>query len=269
MPALDRRSLLLALGSAALPLPVCAADPWEKEFSQWSEKDVQRIINDSPWAKTAAVPLSMGGGMSGRGGGGGGRRGGGGGGAPMGDASVGTGGGVSGGGGPAGGGDMSPGGAAPTIDFLIRWQSAAPIKAALVRARLGKEADTSEQAKAFIQQEEATYVVAVILPPGGGMRGMGGGRPGGEGAGPMGGAEEAEARIVQATTLSWKGHEGLHPVKVVMPKENSPAFVFHFAKTHPIELDDKEVQFSTTRGPLEIKKKFKLKDMVYQGKLAL
>ncbi len=76
--------------------------------------------------------------------------------------------------------------------------------------------------------------------------------------------------MIDATTLSWKGHEGLHPSKVVMPSQTSRAFVFHFPKTHPIELDDKEVAFATVaRGTTEIKKKFKLKDMVFNGKLAL
>ena len=282
MSAIDRRSLLLVLGAAAVPVPVFAAEPWQKEFSQWNDKDIQRIMQDSPWAKNAAVPMGTpgggGGGRSGGGGRGGGRGGGGGGGmadasGSSGGMSGGGGGGMGGGGGAGGGnqggGDMAPSGAPPTINFLIRWQSAAPVKAALVRSKMGKEADTSPQAKAFIEAEEETYVVAVIMPP------MGGGAPGAPGGGgdrkgpPGGGGPEAEARIVEATTLSWKAHEGVHPVKVVMPKENSPAFVFHFAKTHPIELDDKEVEFTTKRGPMEIKKKFKLKDMVYNGKLAL
>ena len=55
MSAVDRRSLLLALGAAAVPLPVFAADPWTKDFSEWNEKDIQRIMQDSPWAKNAAV----------------------------------------------------------------------------------------------------------------------------------------------------------------------------------------------------------------------
>jgi hypothetical protein len=283
MPTIDRRSLLLVLGAAAVPVPVFAAEPWQKEFSQWNDKDIQKILQDSPWAKNAAVPIGMpgGGGGGGRSGGRGGGRGGGGGGG-MADASGASGGmsggggggggmgggGGAGGGGNQGGGDMAPSGAPPTISFLIRWQSAAPVKAAVVRAKMGKEADTSTQAKEFIEKEEETYVVAVIMPPmGGGAPGAPGG--GGDRKGPPGGGPEAEARIVEATTLSWKAHEGVHPVKVIMPKENSPAFVFHFAKTHPIELDDKEVEFATKRGSMEIKKKFKLKDMVYNGKLAL
>ena len=148
--------------------------------------------------------------------------------------------------------------------------AAAPVKAAMVRAKLGKEADTSAQAKAFIEKNEEDYVLAMIMPP---MPGMGGAAPagpgGGERKGPPGGGPDAEKRVVEATTLSWKGHEGVHPSKVIMPKENAPYFIFHFAKTHPIELEDKEVEFASKRGNMEIKKKFKLKDMVYQGKLAL
>ncbi len=178
MLVVDRRSLLLAWGAAALPLPAFASDPWEKEFSQWNEKDIQRIMGDSPWAKTASVPIGMGGGMGGgggRGGRGGGRSSGGGaGGGAMPDASQGAGGSMGGGGG-MGGGDMSPSGGTPTMDFLIRWQSAAPLKAALVRAKMGKEADSSPQAKAFIEKEEESYIIAVLMPA---MPGMGGERPG-------------------------------------------------------------------------------------------
>lgn len=272
MFAVDRRSLLLALGAAALPLPVFAADPWTKEFSQWTEKDIERIMQDSPWAKNASVPLGIPSGGPGAGGRGGRGRGGGG----MADATAGSGGNAGGGGGNMGGGppgsnqsgDMGPGGI-PSINFLIRWQSATPVKAALVRAKMGKEADTSPQAKAFIEKEEETYVVAMMLPP---MQGTGGGMPGGSGGdrkGPPAGGPEAEAHLTEATTLSWKAHEGIHPVKIIMPKENSPAIVFHFAKTHPIELEDKEVEFITRRGSMEIRKKFKLKDMIYHGKLAL
>jgi hypothetical protein len=36
-----------------------------------------------------------------------------------------------------------------------------------------------------------------------------------------------------------------------------------------ITLDDKTVTFVTKLGPIDVKVKFTLKDMVYQGKLAL
>lgn len=42
-----------------------------------------------------------------------------------------------------------------------------------------------------------------------------------------------------------------------------------FPKTDPITLEDREVEFVLEVKNLEIKKKFKLKDMVYKGKLEI
>src|SRR5262245_46999504 len=95
----SRRVFLSALGS----LPLVAADFWQdKKFIHWSDKEVGKILNDSPWAKSISAPMEgMGGG--GMGGGGGRGRGGGGGG--------GRGGGMGGGGGlPEAGGGVEPGG---------------------------------------------------------------------------------------------------------------------------------------------------------------
>ena len=44
---------------------------------------------------------------------------------------------------------------------------------------------------------------------------------------------------------------------------------FVFPKTDPITLDDKEVEFSTQIGPMQFKRKFKLQEMVFDGKLEL
>jgi hypothetical protein len=44
---------------------------------------------------------------------------------------------------------------------------------------------------------------------------------------------------------------------------------FEFPKTAPITLEDKEVEFITKVGQSQIKKKFKLTDMVFGDQLAL
>ena len=44
---------------------------------------------------------------------------------------------------------------------------------------------------------------------------------------------------------------------------------FLFPKTSAIVLDDKEVEFSTKLGDVELTKKFKLADMMVRGQLAL
>jgi hypothetical protein len=41
--------------------------------------------------------------------------------------------------------------------------------------------------------------------------------------------------------------------------------VFAFPKTDAITLEDKDVEFVTKLGQVEIKEKFNLKDMVYHG----
>ncbi|MCL6480230.1 MAG: hypothetical protein K6U02_00750 [Firmicutes bacterium] len=36
-----------------------AGDPWkEKPYTEWNEKDVQKVLNDSPWARTVRVAVS-------------------------------------------------------------------------------------------------------------------------------------------------------------------------------------------------------------------
>src|SRR5262249_40919360 len=44
---------------------------------------------------------------------------------------------------------------------------------------------------------------------------------------------------------------------------------FIFPRTEPITLEDKEVDLDLKLGTMEAKKKFNLKDMVYNGKLEL
>ncbi len=45
--------------------------------------------------------------------------------------------------------------------------------------------------------------------------------------------------------------------------------IFHFEKSEPITLHDKDAEFRITGDRMEIRKKFALKDMEFQGKLAL
>jgi len=288
MLPIPRRTLLASL-AATLPAPLRAADPWTKPPSRWTDKDIQRILMDSPWSRPVSITIGggmpMGGGRGGRGGRGGGGMGGGmSGGMP--DASVG--GGMEGGmGGRPGMGEGMGGTMAPSITFYIRWQSAKPIKLATIRARMGAEADTSPQAREFVEREEPDYVIALIGPP---MEPPAEGRdfsrarpgtsvPPGEadktargGAGERRGGDPSQMLEAarQNTWLAWKNHEKLHPSSVTFPPGGQRnVLIFRFPKDHPIELEDKEVEFCTRRGPMEIRKKFRLKDMVYEGKLCL
>ena len=268
-------------GPLFLVFSLIAADVWDKKpFTDWSPKEVDHMLTSSPWARETAATLAGGGGAGGmsggRGGGGrvGGRGGGGGGmggGADV-DASMGGAGGGGGGMGAGGGGMGGAGGgaaAAPQTMVLVRWQSALPVKQALVRGKFGSEAATAAEAKSVLANEEAYYVIAVEKLPRMGM-----GRPGAEGRGAEGkgpeGPERMRQMLARSTSLVRKGKEPIKPddVKMAMAEKTMTVY-FIFPRTEAITLEDKEVEFNTKLGPLEIKRKFKLQDMVFAGKLAL
>ncbi|MCC6394537.1 MAG: hypothetical protein IT167_28335 [Bryobacterales bacterium] len=253
---------------ALLPLSLLAAGFWEKKpYTDWTDKEVARIFTNSPWAKDAAMTMEGGRGGGGMGGGRGGRGGGmGGPGGGMGSAGGGLGGGegAEGGGGMGGGrggrgggmgGGMEGGGGPPQMMARVRWQTALPIKQALVRMRFGTEAATSAQAKELLAREETHYLIALDNLPS--MM-----------------ARLDPSRMQQGlkttTTLQVKGKDPLRAEDIQIGKtEKSIIIYFLFPKTSPITLEDKEVEFHTKIGPMEVKLRFKLHDMLYAGKLEL
>ncbi len=50
---------------------------------------------------------------------------------------------------------------------------------------------------------------------------------------------------------------------------SSPGTLFYFSRVFPVTLEDKQVTFITKIGPLELKCKFTLKEMIYRGNLEL
>ncbi len=231
------------------------ADFWtERDFLQWNEKEVRKMLSNSPWSRT--VVQTMGGGM-GRGGGGGGRGGGGGG------FPGGGGGGAGGGGGGGtqtpggyGGGYGAPGGGGPSMqrNFIIRWMSALPVKQALAKAKYGEEAGTAEEGQKFIGRTETHYVVAVSGFP----------------ARMAQVAQREPDRLKQGAFLKRKGKGNILPEEVQVRSGEQEAEVFlMFPRTDAITLDDKDVELEMAMGPMTVKRKFKLKDMVYDDKLEL
>jgi len=242
-----------------------AADIWQqKPASEWSEKDCQKLMSKSPWAKDTTLAFSGGGGMMpgggmGGGGGRGGRRGGGGGG--MMDASAGGGGGMGGGnlgGGPPGSGGGGMGGGMPSAPEMpkasVRWESAAPYREAMKKLR--SEGATDSDVEGF-------YVITVTgLKLGMGARG--GNSPSVEQL------ARARERLQESSNLNRKGKDPIQCARVDgTPTAEGTTLRFYFPRSEPIDLDDKEVVFETHMGRLELKTKFALKDMVIGGKLAI
>ena len=240
-----------------------AADFWKaKEYKAWKPKEVQKMLTKSPWAKDATVRFSMQGvSARGRGSGGsasdsgqrspiggcgGGGFGGGGGGAPGGGGGGGFGG---GGGGGFGGGGRSR----PQLKVSIRWASALPIKQARIRSRHEGDFEETAQDKAHLTQIEKQYVVAVSGLPGRMERFL-----------------QNTDHIKQATTLKRKKNATIQAQSVeVVPREQFIELYFFFSRSNPILVNEKNVEFKMELGPIKIKRKFKLKDMVFNDKLEL
>jgi len=219
-----------------------AADFWTKPFTDWSDKDIQKMMSNSPWAKAESVPmagptppaLGGGGGGGGEGGGGGGRGGGG----PR---------GAGGDGGAPGGGGMG----GLSLNLVARWQSALPVKQAFLRQKYGEKLDSTPEAKQLLDRQEETYVIILA----GNLRPLMKGDP-----------ATLKKAIADLTSLSAKGKDPVKPMDVQIDKNQ---IVFLFAKTSPFSLDDKEVEFSTKLADVVLKYKYRLRDMVYIGKLEL
>jgi hypothetical protein len=78
--------------------------------------------------------------------------------------------------------------------------------------------------------------------------------------------EQRTEMLKEYTRLDRK-HDPIFLGKVVFP---SPAeTLFYFPRLDPIFPDDRTVTFTTKLGPIEVKARFTLKEMTYQGKLEL
>ena len=119
---------------------VGAADFWEeKAFTEWSDKDLEKMMSNSPWAKRLTVVFR---------------------GPPR------EGGGASIAGGNAGGfGGGGRGGSDGQSRLVIQWRSALPVRQALVRERIGEGGTVEPEAQALLSQRVPGYYVVVTGLP--------------------------------------------------------------------------------------------------------
>jgi len=240
--------LLLSLAGATL----WAADFWQKaKFTEWSDKDVQKMVKDSPWAR--AVEIRLGGGMGGGGRGGRGGRGGG----DMSSVSAAdetsSSGGMGGGRGGRGGGGGDTIDSTPSYPLIVRWHTALPIRQAIARIRYGQEAGTSPEAAKMLGPEEKRYVVGIAdVPPQLVMR-------------------VKPDELKSKATLKLKGKDPIEAVNVQADRgERGVNIYLFFSRTgNPITLEDNDVEVVLKLTSIEIKRRFRLKDMVFDGKLEL
>ena len=146
---------------------------------------------------------------------------------------------------PASGSSSGP---PPKITWkaIVRWESALPVREAMKKSALTDVRDF--------------YVLNLIgnlpsaIPTGGGAN-----------------EEQALSYLKQSTVLQHKGDEvHLDHVMPVAENEFSQAgTLFYFSRMLALMPEDREATFLTKIGPLDVKCKFALKDMLYHGKLEL
>lgn len=264
------------LAAFTFPALISGGDFWQdKPASEWSNKDVKRLVTKSPWAKENIASFERGAmrtGMpegSGRRGTYGGSEGTGG------PGMGGPGGGIGGPGGGIGGGGMrgpgmggpgmgepggggGPGMEAPKLN--VHWESAGPMREAAAKLENPAAQSLAEWSKEF-------YVITVSGMPM--LRHSGDGGDDRRQPDPQSVKQFAE-RLRGVTALKRKGKDDLAPARVEMirgPEGMTTAFLF--PRSEAIAAEDKEVSFETAMGPMRIQSKFLLKEMMVQGKLEL
>ena len=252
--------------------PVWPRKFWkESAYSDWSEKEVMRMLNKSPWAKELTVSLQRPQGVSrttmrtgrrdgpnasGRGFGGGGRGGGGFGGGR--------------GGGRGFGGRGMGRGFPPAMNLVLRWYSAMPIKQAFARVQFGDQAESAAGLAELLAPEESFFVIGVS------------GLPTRMSRIPPDRQQMVVERLKSESFLKVKGREPISLQAVQMRKEQvhllhaktgqsgvELIFIFTRPTSNPITVEEKNIEFVTRLMGRKVSKKFKLKDMVFDGKLEL
>jgi hypothetical protein len=213
--------MVCVLGAASL----AAANFWDtKAYTEWSQKEVETMLSDSPWARQISVVIPV----------------------PPRAASDDPGGRGGRGGDEAGGrGFPVP---SPQLKLVITWRSALPVREALIRLPNGATNAGVDQRP--LLEPSPYYMITLAGVP-----------------------TRYSRATVSAGTTSFLRRGRKPPIALAeggMQQGGATlTMVFAFPRTDPITLDDKDVEFVTTIGTIEIKKKFTLKDLVFNGQLEL
>ncbi len=233
------RRLVGTLGIWLLACAVlAAADFWdEKDYRSWSAEEVEQMLTDSPWSRRVTVVLQ---GVGSRIDGGARlvrmdsetrRR--------VADYLVAR--------------RLSSSPVPDRITLTVSWRSALPVKQALARSQAGIGAPIPPAQRVFLIQHEPLYVVSVAGIP----RQF---------------AEETTLQALLAETVLARNDK-----PPIIAEDVEPFFVsdetvileFAFLRDDAITLLDREVEFVTKLGEIEIERSFKLQDMMFGDALAM
>jgi len=223
-----RRSAAIVAGLwIAVSASVAAANFWDaKPYTEWSQKEVETLLSDSPWVRKLSVVVQSPPRAS--------------------EDVVGGGGGRGGGGGDTGGRGFPV--AAPQLKLTLTWRSALPVRQAFVRQ--SDSGTTPIDAKSLLQRPEQYLLTLSGVPA------------------------RYQGVVPSAVQTSFLKRAHKPPIPLLQggiqqDGRGTVTLIYAFPRTDPISLDDQEVEFVTAFGTIEIKQKFKLKDLAVHGELDL
>ena len=245
-----------ALAPILVPAILFAAQPWShKDPQQWSRDDVNRLLLDSPWAQQTAVtfgikpeeepapqqlPAAATAGLPGQ---------------QQGQLRW------------DGGVGRNDKYNTPVLNVTVRWDSALPERQALARQRA---IDAASAPPYGAEDAQKDYIITVLgLVPAGRYRSMGSPET------VSTSDDSVDSRNPEPLLEGFMTNSALVTRRgSIRPKNaqlDAPSGVVHlfFPRSQAITLNDKEVLFETRFGSLTVSRKFRLKDMVYAGKLEL
>jgi hypothetical protein len=137
-----------------------------------------------------------------------------------------------------------------------------------MKVQYGTELPAKGEKGYTLDDPQTNYVISVTglrMPGGRGRRPEAAGDGQGDQRSP---ADRMKDQLMGSTQLVRKGKDPIIPTDVRVMGSNN-VVIFVFPKTNAIGEDDKDVEFRTSLGSIQVKEKFSLKDMHFSGKLEL
>jgi hypothetical protein len=239
-----KRVLLLSMAALLVSVPLSASAQWEKKpYTEWTEKEALKVLNDSPWGRTqvytSPVTLFRG---------------------PTGSRQ-----------GNTGQGNTSPSTANAThINFRIRFLSAKPVRQAVTRLlelnqKKGMGDELAAHLRSFTSGEFLDLIVITVAcdstEPGVNVQ---------EAMGLL--RTRSTAALKNNTYLEIKGGKRIFLQEYQPPRPDGLGARFLFPRLvdgEPfITPESQEIHFFTElSGNYRLDKRYKVKDMMYEGKL--
>ena len=153
------------------------------------------------------------------------------------------------------------GGKSQPVEVTVQWQSAL-----VVRMAEAKVAGDSVDTGSLKPLDE--YVIAVIGLP---ITALGGRAASldSETTSSLADQERVADSVKSSAALLRSGHDPLKPIKVELDQGKDGRMLVYFSKSDPINSSNKTVEFHVPTKSGDLRVKFPLKDMEYQGKLQL